>query len=194
MSLAPFQDYKESDYYLAGVSGILAFINARGLVYSLVPKNVNKAAEQDYWIDIAINEAEPQVKILVQEVIVGPMFDSNYTPDEAAVSSANKELTSILDVLEKQIGGNPYISDKYSMADVHWIALIHLLLLTDNADLINQRSRIKRWYSSFETRKSNCGQSIVAFSLLPSVDDLRNKKLSSVHITRGVRNMAAQWC
>lgn len=173
---------KESDYYLAGSNGILSFINARGLGYSLVPKNVNKAAEQDYWVDIALSEAGPNVDILVQEQIVKPMADSSHTADETAMSSAKKELTPVLDALEKQIGGNPYIVGKYSLADVHWTPIIHLLTLTDAAELVSQRPQINRWYKSLESRKSNCGQDIISFSLLPNMDDIKNKTLSDVSI------------
>lgn len=173
---------KEADYLLTGSSGILAFINARGLGYSLIPKNVNQAAEQDYWVDIAITEASPKVEAIVHEQLVGQMADSSYNADEAIVSAAKEELVPVLDALEKQIGGSPYIIGKYSLADVHWTPVIHLLMLTDGAELIRQRSQIQRWYNSLATRKSNCGQDIVSFSLLPNADDIRNKKLSYVEI------------
>ena len=173
---------RESDYCVTGSSGILAFINARGLGYSLIPKNVNQAAVQDYWIDIAITEASPRVELIVQEQLVATMSDPEYIPDEAAASKAKEELVPVLDALENQLQSNSYIIGNYSLADVHWTPIIHLLMLTDAKELVRDGSQIARWHNSLKTRKSNCGQDIVSFSLLPTKEDIQNKKLLSVEI------------
>jgi len=173
---------KEADYNVAGSAGILAFINARGLGFSLAPKNVIEAATQDFWVDVAVTEATPHVNTIVQEQIIKPMIDSSYSKDTNAIDEARAKLKSILDLLDKQLTGNEYIIGKYTFADIHWTALIHLLFLADSNDLIEQRSQIHRWYSSLAVRKSNCGQNIVSFSLLPSIEDIKNKKLTSVII------------
>jgi len=173
---------KEADYNLAGSTGILAFINARGLGFSLTPKNVIEAAKQDFWVDVAVTEATPHINILVQETIVKPMDDSSYSSNKSAIDKARTNLESVLNSLDTQLTGNPYIIGKYTFADVHWTALIHLLVLTDSGHLVSQRTQINRWYSSLAARKSNCGQDIVSFSLLPTMDDMKQKKLSSVKI------------
>lgn len=173
---------KEADYTVAGANAIMAFINARGLGYSLVPKNVNYAAMQDFWIDIAITEATPYVNILVQEQIVEPLADPNYKADQQACNHAKDNLSPILDALDKQLAGDSYIIGKYSFADIHWTALIHLLMLTEETDLVRQRPEVSRWYDSLATRKSNCGQDVMPFSLLPSKENIQRKELSSVVI------------
>lgn len=173
---------KEADYNVAGANGIMAFINARGLGYSLVPKNVIDAATQDFWIDIAITEATPNVNILVQEQIVKSLVDTGYNADNVACTQAKGNLTSVLDALDKQLMDKAYIISKYSFADIHWTAVIHLLMLTDAADMVNKRPHILRWYKALAMRKSNCGQDIVSFSLLPSLDNIQRKELSSVVI------------
>ena len=173
---------KESDYNVAGATAIMAFINARGLGYSLVPKNVTEAATQEFWIDIAITEAAPQVNVLVQEQIVKPLADASYSADNVACTQAKENLNSVLDALDKQLTGKAYIIGKYSFSDVHWTAVIHLLMLTDAAAMLKQRPQILRWYESLASRKSNCGQDIVSFSLLPSLDNIQRKELSSVVI------------
>ena len=50
---------KELDYFTSGTKAITEFINARGLGYSLIPKNVNHAAEQETWIDKARDKSRP---------------------------------------------------------------------------------------------------------------------------------------
>ncbi|MFK8067142.1 MAG: glutathione binding-like protein [Gammaproteobacteria bacterium] len=179
-----YPSIKENDYFLAGATGVTSFINARGLGNSLVPKNVEKAAEHAYWIDVAITEVQPNVDVIVQEQLVGPMFDSGYASNEASLSEAKTQLASSLAMLEKQVGGKDCILDKYSVADVHWVTAIHLLSLADDsADLLNNYPGVQRWYKSHESRKGNSGHVPNPFSLLPGVDDIRNKKLSSVKIS-----------
>ncbi len=173
---------KEADYNIAGANGIMAFINARGLGYSLVPKNVTEAATQDFWIDIAITEATPNVNVLVQEQIVKRLADTSYNTDNIVCNHAKEKLNSILDALDKQLTGKAYIIGKYSFSDIHWTAVIHLLMLTDAATMVSQRPQILRWYNSLASRKSNCGQDIVSFSLLPRLENVQRKQLSSVVI------------
>lgn len=173
---------KEADYNIAGANAIMAFINARGLGYSLLPKNVMEAATQEFWVDAAISEATPNVNVLVQEQLVKPQTDPTYTSDAEACEQAKANLNGVLDALDKQLTGNTYIVNKYSFADIHWTAVIHLLMLTDAAALVKKRPQIVRWYDSLSTRKSNCGQDIVSFSLLPRLENIQRKELSSVII------------
>lgn len=177
-----YPSLKEADYNTAGANAIMAFINARGLGYSLVPKNVTEAATQDFWVDFAITEATPNMNILVHEQIVMPLKEPGYSANSDACTQAKGKLASILDSLEKQLTGNDYIVNKYSFADVHWTAIIHLLMMTDAAALIKERASINRWYEALSSRKSNCGQNIVSFSLLPSLVNIQRKELSSVVI------------
>ena len=173
---------KEADYNIAGSTGILAFVNARGLGFSLTPKNVVDAATQNFWIDFAVTEATPHINTLVQENIVKQMVDASYSQDSVAIDQARSNLEPILNALNKQLTGNQYVIGKYTFADVHWTALIHLLCLTGSQDLVEQLPEISRWYKSLAGRKSNCGQDIISFSLLPSLEDIKNKQLSSVII------------
>ncbi len=174
---------KEGDYYLAGVNGILAFINARGLGYSLIPRHVNACAEQDYWVDVAISDAELPVNVLIEEYITGAMRGSAYSPQMSAIKKAQEALAPTLERLDTQLGEHSYILDKYSLADVHWLGLMHFLFVIDElATFVGQYTQITRWYQGMKSRKSNCGQDIIASSLLPGVEDIHNKKLSHVEI------------
>ena len=57
---------------------------------------------------------------------------------------------------------------------------MHLLGLTAGADLINERSNIKSWLDKIKSKKSACGQDVVAASFLPSADDIKAKKLPPI--------------
>ena len=171
---------KEADYYVAGASGIMSYIEARGLGTRLPPNNVGLLAKQNYWADIACSEVGPHVEAIVQQLVLAPM--SNLEPDEQALQQARNALSAPLEALDKELANNEYIIGKYSFADIHWSAYIHLLYEANEGDLIDKYSNIKQWFDSIRTRKSFSGQSIVAYDLLPRLTDIQNKQLNSVVI------------
>ncbi len=158
---------RESDFIISGVDGILAFINARGLGYSLDPKNAQLASMQNYWVDIANNDLSPSINKLIE-----------------GDKSVLKDIELYLDTLNDQLKNNKYvICDKYSFADVYWVSYMHCLLMCGYENLINDRKNVKDWIETIKSRKSQCGQDIVAYDNLPSKEDIANKKLSSISIT-----------
>ena len=103
--------------------------------------------------------------------------------DAGKIDAARQTLAPVLDELNTQLGKNKYIVGKnYSLADVHWTAVIHLLGLTAGADLIDARPNIKNWLTAIRNKKSSCGQALKAVSLLPSIEDIKANKLSNVVI------------
>ncbi|MEM8843962.1 MAG: glutathione binding-like protein [Pseudomonadota bacterium] len=163
---------KENDYFTAGTKAITEYINARGLGVSLIPKNVTLAAEQETWIDKS-RACSDSVVVLLGD-ITGQGGDS---------ASARSQLEPMLDELNEQLGKDKYIVGKnYSLADLHWTAVVHLISLSSAADLIDSRSNIKSWIIGILDKKSNCGQSLKAASLLPTVEDIKANKLNNVVI------------
>ena len=168
---------KENDYFTSGTKAITEYINARGLGNSLIPKSATLAAEQEFWIDKSRGQTGNAVSALVDECIVS---GSN---DAGKIDAARQTLAPVLDELNTQLGKNKYIVGKnYSLADVHWTAVIHLLGLTAGADLIDARPNIRNWLTAIRNKKSSCGQALKAVSLLPSVEDIKANKLSNVVI------------
>ena len=173
---------KEADYYVAGESGIMSYIEARGLGTRLPPKNAALLAEQNYWSDIACSEVGPHVNTLVQEHILAPMHDSVYMVKSDSIEAARKALQAPLDALNNQLAGNTFIIGNYSFADIHWTAYVHLLYEAGEGDLIDERPNIKAWFDRIRTHKSFSGQNIVAYDLLPKLADIKKKQLNSIFI------------
>jgi glutathione S-transferase len=184
LALSPFgmvPTLKEAEYYVAGETGIMSYIEARGLGKRLPPKNATLLAEQNYWSDIACTEVGPHVETLVHERVYKGMEGA--AADENAVEAARGALVAPLDALDAQLGNdNTFIIGNYSFADIHWTAYVHLLYETGDGDLVDHRRNIKAWFDRIRTHKSFSGQNIVAYELLPSLDDIRNNRLSSVEI------------
>jgi glutathione S-transferase len=185
MKISPFgmvPALKEAEYYVTGVSGIMSYIEARGLGKRLAPKNASLLAEQNYWSDIACSEVGPHVDTLVQERILAQMDDAVYMVKSDDINAARAALIAPLDALDKQLEKNTFIIGNYSFADIHWTAYLHLLNEAGEGDLISQRANVKAWFDRISTHKSFSGQNIVAYDLLPKLVDIKNKRLSSIII------------
>lgn len=164
---------KENDFFTAGSKAITEYINARGLGTSIIPKNVVLASEQETWIDKSRQQAGPAIQAYVGEI----------TGKGGDTAAAKSQLEPVLDELNEQLGKDKFVLGKnYSMADIHWTADMHLLSLTSGDEMITSRSNINSWLQNMRDKKSNCGQSLKACSLLPTVDDIKANKLNNVTI------------
>lgn len=167
---------KENDYFTAGSKAITEYINARGLGFSLIPKNVTQAAQQEMWMDKS-RALSASIATLVCETLVA----GNATSSDA--ESVKQTLAAALDDLDQQLAKDKYLGGKnYAMADLHWTASCHLIELAI-PEMISSRSHIKTWLEGIRTKKSNCGQALIAASLLPSVADIQANTLNNVVIT-----------
>lgn len=174
---------KEADYIISGVTAVMPYIDSRGLGKYLTPRNARLAAQQDYWIDVACNDVGPHVNTLMQEAIFGPMTDSAYKPNDEAIAKAKDALSAPLDALNGQLADNDFIIGNFSFADIHWTPYIHNCYLAEHGDLIDRQPNIKSWFERIKTHKSNCGQDIVAYKLLPTLKEVKEKQIKSVVIT-----------
>jgi len=171
---------KEANYTVAGDAGIVCFIEGRGLGNRLAPRNAALLAEQMYWIDIACNNVAPYVETLMHEQVLGKITDPTYKTDIAALEEARSALIAPLEAIDAQLAGKNFIVGQYSYADIHWTAYIHLLLLAGEYAQVDQRRHLKSWLERIKTHKSFSGQDLVAYDLLPSLDDIKQKRLNDV--------------
>ncbi len=104
-------------------------------------------------------------------------------PDAEVLTSARTGLASMLDALDAQLAGKSYIVGDYSYADVHWTAYIHLLCVAGEDALVRERPNLHAWFERIRSRKSFSGQDLIAYELMPSLDDIRAKRLSDIVIT-----------
>ena len=174
---------QEADFITYGSDAITAFTDARGLGYALTPRNATLAAMQNYWVDIVETNVAPHVNTIVDEAITKKMKDSSYTPDATVISKCTDDLKMFFDALDQQLSGNKYIvCDKYTWADLHWTAYAHLCVVAGYESIVNDRSNVKAWLDRIKTRKSQCGQDLVAYDMLPGADDTLQGKLKDVVI------------
>lgn len=171
---------REAKYTVAGDAGVMCFIEGRGLGNRLSPRNAGVLAEQMYWIDIACNNVAPQLETLMQERVLGPMSAADYLANNGAVATALAELAAPLDAVDGQLADRDFIVGDYSYADIHWTAYIHLLKLAGEHAQVEERPNLRSWFSRIKKHKSFSGQDLVAFELLPTLDEIKSKKLKDV--------------
>ena len=175
---------KEADFITCGGDAITAFIDARGLGYALTPRNVTLAATQNYWVDIAVANVAPHVKLIVDEAVSKKMEGSSYSPDMQMIHACCEGLKEYLDTLDKQLQNETFIAcDKYTWADLHWTAYLHLCEVAGCNTLIDERENIRNWYSRIKSKKSQCGQETVAYDVLPNTEETLQGILKSVEIS-----------
>lgn len=164
---------KDVDFVIYGTVSIMSFLDDKGFGNSLVPRNGIVRAQQYRWIHIATDILGPAIS----EVISGgnENLDVSMQKIEAALCHA-----------EESLGTNkkksPYLVGDFTLADIHWISHIHLLLIHGHANLISGKPNIDQWLSQVMTRKSTSKENFTSSDVLPSLDDINSHQIHSVHI------------
>ena len=174
---------READFVTCGVDAITAFIDARGLGYALTPRNVTLAAMQNYWVDVAVSNVAPHVQSIVDEAIVKKANEFNHEPNQEIIEKNCRDLHLYFDALDQQLSNKKYvICDKYTWADLHWTVYVHLCCLAGCEELITDRQFVNKWFERIKVKKSQCGQNVVAYDLLPDAGEILNGSLKPVEI------------
>lgn len=174
---------KEADFVTCGADAITSFIDARGLGYALTPRNAALAAMQSYWVDVAVTNVAPYVNNIVDEAIVKKANQSSHEPNLEIIEENCKGLQIYFDALDQQLSNKKFVvCDKYTWADLHWTAYTHLCCIAGCEELVTERQFVKKWFERIKVKKSQCGQNIVAYDLLPNRKEILIGNLKSVEI------------
>lgn len=162
---------KDVDFYVYGIEAILSYLDDKGFGKSLVPRNSVATAKQYQWSYVARNVFAPEVKKI-----------SDGNTDSAALEKV-KSILSELDVqLKTKTQRGDYIAGEFSLVDIHWAPYIHACCRYGHEALIDALPAVKTWWSHMKVRKSTSKENYVAYTVLPSLDEIRNKTLRSVSI------------
>ncbi len=174
---------KEADFVTCGSDAITSFTDARGLGYALTPRNAALAAMQNYWVDIAESNVAPHINLIVDEAITKKIKDPSYSSDTQVIGACCEDLKIYFDALDQQLAGNKYIvCDKYTWADLHWTAYAHLFVMAGCESIIDDRKNVIAWFDRIKFRKSQCGQDLIAYDMLPNTSETLKGMLKDVVI------------
>jgi glutathione S-transferase len=162
---------KDVDFYVYGIEAILSYIDDKGFGNSLVPRNGVARSQMYQWIHIAQQVLSPEVKKLTKG------------SSEALVIESIKATLAALEVQLNTRGvRGDYIVGELTLADIHWAPYIHNLCLHSHESLIDALPAVKSWWSKMKVRKSTSKENYVAFTVMPSLEEIRSNKLRSVSI------------
>lgn len=174
---------KESDFEVCGSDAITAFIDARGLGYSLTPRNAMLASIQNYWVDVACTHVAIEINQIINQVLNNKYAENDISPNTKLVEQSLQNLTLYFDALNDQLRNNKYIvCNKYTWADLHWTSYVHMCVLAGYENLVTERKFINEWFKRIKSKKSQCGQNIVAYDFLPTQSDIKTGCIKSIKI------------
>lgn len=162
---------KDVDFYVYGIEAILSYLDDKGFGNSLVPRNGVARAQQYQWAHIAQHVFSPAVKAINED-----------SADSAALEAVKDVLQKLDDQLSKRGKRGDYIVGDLSLADIHWAPYIHDCCLYGHESLIDAYPAVKTWWSHMKVRKSTSKENYVAYTVLPSIDEIHSNKVRSVSI------------
>lgn len=174
LAISPFGTLpvlKDVDFYVYGIEAILSYLDDKGFGNSLVPRNGVARAQQYQWVHIAQHVFAPAVKAISE--------GSSDVADLETIKTVLKKLEEQLNTRGKR---GDYIVGELSLADIHWAPYIHSCCLYGHELLIDALPGVKSWWSKMKVRKSTSKENYVAYTVLPSLDEIHNNKIRSVSI------------
>ncbi|HAU06931.1 MAG TPA: hypothetical protein DCS49_03955 [Gammaproteobacteria bacterium] len=160
---------KDVDFYIYGTEAIMSYLDDKGFGPSLVPRNGVIRAVHYQWSHIATQAFIPAVNKLNEG-------------DDSAMDTVKLALSQLDAQLSSRNKRGDYIVGEFSLADIHWAPGIHALCLHGHDSLIDSMPAIKAWWGNMKVRKSMSKENYVAYTVLPSLDEIRSNKLRSISI------------
>ena len=147
----------------------MSYLDDKGFGHSLVPRNGVVRAVNYQWSHIASSHFGPAVAKLAEG-------------DDSAMEVVKLGMNVLETQLNSRNKRGDYIVGEFSLADIHWAQSIHALCLHGQESLVDSMPGIKAWWGNMKVRKSMSKENYVAYTVLPSLDEIRSNKLRSVSI------------
>lgn len=160
---------KDVDFVIYGTEAIMSYLDDKGFGNSLVPRNGVVRAVNYQWAHIANTAFAPAVAKLTDG-------------DDSAMEVVKESLSALEAQLNSRTKRGDYIVGEFSLADIHWAPSIHALCLHGHESLVDSLPGVKSWWGTMKVRKSMSKENYVAYTTLPSLDEIRSNKLRSVSI------------
>lgn len=160
---------KDVDFYIYGTEAIMSYLDDKGFGPSLVPRNGVVRAVHYQWSHIASSHFGPAVAKLTEG-------------DDSAMEVVKLGMNMLEAQLNSRTKRGDYIVGEFSLADIHWAPSIHALCLHGQESMVDSMPGIKAWWGNMKVRKSMSKENYVAYTVLPSLDEIRSNKLRSISI------------
>jgi len=108
----------DDDFPVWESNAILLYLGRKFSPNNLIPQDVKKLGTMLEWIMFEACKLQPYLQPCRFMTTVGPKFIPNYKVDEAKLKEAREKSNFYLDILDKHLTKNDFITGEYSMADV----------------------------------------------------------------------------
>jgi len=129
---------EENDLKVCGASAVLTFLNIKGTAPTIHPRKARVLAAQNYWIQVLLQKFEPLL---------------------SDVKSNSDSISKVLKVLDYELDSNNHIVGEFSLADIHWSAVVKFLeergenyIFHDYENISNWLRNIKSEIPAYETK------------------------------------------
>lgn len=90
------------------------------------------------------------------------------------------------DAFESHLANKRYKGDfivgEFSLADLHWAPYVHCCELAGRGELVSVRPNVAAWWQAVKGHKSTSKENFIASSVLPTMDEIRGRRIRSVSI------------
>eukprot|EP00262_Sarcandra_glabra_P018551 TRINITY_DN66_c0_g2_i2.p1 TRINITY_DN66_c0_g2~~TRINITY_DN66_c0_g2_i2.p1 ORF type:complete len:218 (-),score=10.51 TRINITY_DN66_c0_g2_i2:367-1020(-) len=113
--------------------------------------DIAEAASVTVWMEVESQTFNAPISAIVYQTLFIQHFGG--TPNEEIIKTNIEKLGKVLDVYEERLSKCKYLAgDFFSLADLHHIPYLYYLMKTPNAELINSRPHVKKWWEDISSR------------------------------------------
>ncbi|CAM0884665.1 unnamed protein product [Alopecurus aequalis] len=115
---------------------------------------VSESTMVDIWLDVESQKFDTIMCVITFQCFVVPIFMGGTTDDKIVMENL-KKLGEVLEVYEARLSKSKYLAgDFISLADLSHTPMLHLLLATPHAPVLNGYPHVKLWISGLMDRPS----------------------------------------
>lgn len=127
-NLDRFPSVDDGEFTIIGPNAVLTYLNIKGGAPSVQPHKARVLAMQQYWIEVLKTKVEPLIN---------------------NISEHGKKLEKVFAVFDKNLEGKQHIVGEFSLADIHWGAVISMLE-KDHRSLLSKYKNINQWIAAIK--------------------------------------------
>jgi hypothetical protein len=125
-----FPCVEEGDFTVCGTKAAMTYLNIKGTTPTIHPRKARVLAAQNYWIQVLTEKLEP-------------LLDD--------VPNNSEQISNILEVLNKELEGKSHIVGEFSLADIHWSAVLKILEGQDQSSVFSSFENINSWLTKMKS-------------------------------------------
>ncbi|XP_066361628.1 glutathione S-transferase 4-like [Miscanthus floridulus] len=105
----------------------------------------------DLWLEVEAHQLSPLVLAIVLECIVAPFYGRKR--NQAIVDENVEKLKKVLEVYEARLSQSKYLAgDFLSLADLSHFTMMHYLMATEYATLVEALPHVSVWWEGLAMR------------------------------------------